>query len=231
MRFNQIFRSSVGKKSLMAVTGLLLFGFVAAHMLGNLQIFLGQEAINSYALHLQELQILLWPARAVLLTALVLHIWAAVTLSAENRRARGGMLRYRHEDTVQASYASRTMLLSGVIIFLFIVYHLLHFTFGATNPDLYHLVDAKGRHDVYSMSVLSFQNPYISSVYILAMAVLCFHLSHGVFSLFQSLGLNNEEATPKLRLTANAVSLLIFLGNASMPLAVLFGLLKPAGSF
>lgn len=206
----------------MAVTGLLLFGFVFVHMLGNLQIFLGQDALNDYAKHLADLPALLWPARVVLLSLLLLHIGTAISLSFENRRARP--VRYVRETTIQASYASRTMMMSGVIVFLFIVYHILHFTLGRVQPQFYGHLDAHGHKDVYSMVVLGFQNVFVSASYIVAMAALCLHLSHGFQSLFQSLGLRDEKSGPCLTKLSRALALLIFIGNSSIPVAILLGL-------
>ena len=212
----------------MAVTGLVLLGFVIAHMLGNLQIFLGQEWLNGYAKHLQDLPFLLWPARFFLLGTLMIHMVLALQLAIENKKARP--VPYVFKDTVQASYASRTMVISGVLIFLFIVYHLLHFTFGKTNPAFFHLVDAKGRHDVYSMVILSYQNYFVSGVYILAMFVLYLHLSHGAPSFLQSLGLTNEKTLQKIERLGNSLAWIIFVGNSSIPIAILLRLVKlPAG--
>ncbi len=217
-------KSSIDKKVVMAVTGLMLLGFVIIHMLGNLQVFLGQDQLNAYAQHLEEMPFLLWPARAILLLALIAHMGTAIKLAIENKNARP--VRYSHEDTVQASYASRTMVMSGLIIFAFIVFHLLHFTFDKIHPEFCGLLDSKGRDDVYSMVVLSFRDPLISGTYIFAMAVLCFHLSHGVSSLFQSLGLNDERFRKKIKWLGNIVALVIFLGNSSMPLAALLKILQ-----
>ena len=208
----------------MAVTGLILFGFVIVHMLGNLQIFLGQDQLNNYAEHLEELPFLLWPARIFLLLTLVIHMKVAIQLALENKNARP--IRYAYQDTVQASYASRTMVISGLIIFAFIVYHLLHFTFDKIHPEFSHLTDPKGRDDVYSMVVLSFRDPLIAGSYILAMAVLCFHLSHGVSSLLQSLGLNNENLRIRIKWAGNLLAWMIFVGNASMPVAAFLGILQ-----
>ncbi len=208
----------------MAATGLLLFGFVVVHMLGNLQIFLGQDVFNDYAKHLQELPLLLWPARIILLALLLVHVAVAMNLAAENRAARP--VRYAHYGTIQASYASRTMVFSGIIVFLFIVYHLLHFTFGKVQPEFYHQLDAKGRNDIYAMVVFGFQSVYVSASYIAAMAVLCWHLYHGLQSMFQSVGLRSERSAACLEHFSVATSLVIFAGNCSIPAAVLMGLLK-----
>lgn len=217
-------KSSLGKKYVMAVTGIFLFGFVVAHMIGNLQIFLGPKVLNDYARHLAELPGLLWPARIFLLTTLVVHIGVATQLTLENRKARPQA--YAAKDYVKASYASRTMMMSGIIVFLFIVYHLLHFTFGVTNPELFHLPAEGGYYDVYRMVVLSYQNPWISGAYILAMIPLCLHLSHGLSSLFQSLGLNNAQRQPFFTGFARLSALAIFIGNSSIPAAAFLGILK-----
>ncbi len=221
------FNSSLGKKVVMALTGLILFGFVLAHMLGNLQIFMGRQALNDYAEHLANLPYLLWPARLTLLSSLIAHVLTAICLTRENRKARP--VPYANSETLEASYASRTMMMSGIIVFLFIVYHLLHFTLGVVHHEAYLMMDEKGRHDVYSMVVLSFQNIWVSISYVIAMAALCFHLSHGLRSFPQSLGVNTQKNIRVFNAFAVAFSWLIFLGNSSIPLAVLSGLIKLPG--
>ena len=223
----KLLKSSVGRKYVMAVTGIFLFGFVVVHMLGNLQIYLGQDALNDYAKHLEEMPFLLWPARVFLLATLLIHICVSMSLAFENRAARP--VPYACNDTVVASYASRTMVMSGIIIFLFIVYHLMHFTFGKVQPQFFEQVDAKGREDVYGMVVHGFQNIYVAASYIAAMAVLCFHLSHGLQSLFQSLGIRSERNGPFFKKFAVVMSLFIFIGNSSIPISVLLGYLKLPG--
>lgn len=208
----------------MAVTGFFLFGFVVVHMLGNLQIFFGPEALNAYAKKLQEMTELLWPARLFLLANLILHVWTAVRLTAENRGARPTP--YAYKDTVQASYASRTMMMSGLIVLAFTIYHLLHFTFGIAHPQYFHATDAQGRHDVYAMVVSSFGQPLIAVVYILAMIPLCLHLSHGLQSLFQTLGFNHPKYSVLLTRVSAGAGILIFIGNSSIPAAVLLELIK-----
>ena len=217
----------------MGLTGFFLFGFVVAHMLGNLQIFLGPEWLNGYAQHLQEIPFLLWPARAFLIISLIVHMVLAIQLAIENKKARP--IPYVYQDTVEASLASRTMVFSGLVIFFFVIYHLLHFTFGKTNPDFYDLVDAKGRHDVYSMMVLSYQNIAISAAYLAALFFLFMHLSHGAPRFLQSLGLTNDSRgtacrAPMIERVGLGLAWIIFIGNCSIPLAVLFGLIRlPAG--
>lgn len=223
----RLFRSSLGKKYIMAISGLLLFGFVVMHMLGNLQIFLGPEPINAYAKFLKSNLELLWPARIGLLALAILHITTAAQLVIENRAARPE--RYGHtRPPVATSFASRTIAISGLIIFAFIVYHLLHFTFGVTDPNFLTLKDPTDplRHDVYRMMVLGFSNVWVSLFYIIAMGLLCLHLGHGVGSLFQSLGLRNKTYVRLIHRFSKAAALVIFIGNASMPIAVLTGIVK-----
>ncbi len=211
--------SSIGKKIIMAISGLMLYGFVIMHMLGNLQVFAGPDKLNAYAKFLQDLGGLLWVARFGLLGAAGAHIVVAIKISIENKAARP--VPYYNQQTNVASYASRTMKYSGLIVLAFLIYHLLHFTLGVTDPQAHALKDSLGRHDVYGMVIAGFSNPIVSGSYIFAMALLCLHLSHGFFSLFQSLGINQPEYDAKLKLAANIFALGIFLGNASMPIAVL----------
>ena len=220
-----VLKSSLGKKVVMAVTGLMLLLFVIAHLAGNLQIFLGADWLNGYSEHLEEIPLLLWPARVILLTALVLHIFTAVWLTLENRKARP--IPYAAQDTVQASLASRTMIFTGSAVFLFIIYHLLHFTWGITNPEFFGLTDPQGREDIYSMVILSFQSPVTSGVYTLALFILSMHLGHGSCSFLQTLGLTRESMLKRMRKAGTVLGWLIFLGFASIPAASLLGVLQP----
>ncbi|MEW5994638.1 MAG: succinate dehydrogenase cytochrome b subunit [Candidatus Zixiibacteriota bacterium] len=219
--------TSVGHKAIMAVTGLVLFGYVVGHLLGNLQIFIGQNQINAYAQFLKDTPLLTYTARVLLLVAVILHIWNAVRLYFENRASRP--VRYVCKDTVQATLSSRTMFWSGLGIFMFVVYHLLHFTFIATNPQYKDLHDALGRHDVYSMIILGFQNRIISTVYLVSVFLVCYHLSHSIQSFFQTLGLNNERTDPFFRKLSVTVATLIFIGYTVIPLAVLTGIIMLPG--
>ena len=217
-------RSSIGKKAVMAVTGLMLLGFVVGHLLGNLSIFLGPNGINEYAVHLKSLGPLLWVARIILLAAVGLHIVSAIALVQENRKARP--VPYAKQTPIQTTYAARTMVISGFIILAFIIYHLLHFTFRVTHPDISALHDSHGRHDVYTMVVRSFQQPLVAGFYILAQLLLASHLSHGISSLFQSLGLRDERFVKCLKKAGCAIALLIFTGYCSIPVCSLLGILK-----
>src|SRR5215470_5475608 len=198
---SNIFSSSLGKKYIMAVTGFMMFLFVIGHLAGNLQIFLGAEAINRYGHFLQSNPEIIWPARIFLLLMLVLHIWSAVKLSAENKAARP--IPYGTWQPVGSTYASRTMLMSGLIVFAFIIYHLLHFTVQAQWVNLTHknfidFMDPAKRHDIYRMMVVGFSNGWVSGFYILGMALLCLHLSHGTSSMFQSIGWKSKACGPLL---------------------------------
>ena len=217
------YRSSLGKKYVMAITGFLLFLFVIVHMAGNLQVYLGQGPMNAYAELLKSRPGLLWTARAGLFVIAVLHIISALQLAAENRAARPEPYA---EGKPIASLASRTILLSGLIVFAFIVYHLMHFTFGVTNPDFMDLHDASGRHDVFTMVVEAFRNPYVSAFYIISMGLLCLHLSHGVSSLFQSLGIRRKGTVAAFNSFAPIAAIVIFIGNCSIPIAILAGVVK-----
>jgi succinate dehydrogenase / fumarate reductase, cytochrome b subunit len=219
--------SSIGAKAVMAVTGLALIGFVIAHMLGNLLVFAGQSAFNDYAATLQSLGGLLWVARIGLLGAVALHIGSAVRLNLLNASARP--VAYKMITPSVSSYATRTMKYSGYILFAFIVYHLLHFTLGVTDPDAYALsetVDGVQRHNVYGMVIAGFKNPVVSISYIIAMVLLSMHLSHGISSLFQSLGINHPKYNGMIEKVGPTAGALVALGFISIPAAVLAGLVS-----
>lgn len=221
----------MGKKYLMAVTGFLLFLFVIGHLVGNLQVFLGPEAINRYGHFLQSNYELVWPARIGLLVIVGLHIWSAAKLSLENKAARP--IAYATYQPIGSTYASRTMLMSGLIVLAFIIYHLLHFTvqtqyLNGTGQNFTTFIDPEKRHDIFKMMVVGFNNGWVSAFYILGMALLCLHLSHGVSSMFQSIGWKNETYRPVLDKGARVLAALIFLGYTSIPVAILLGYGKEA---
>jgi succinate dehydrogenase / fumarate reductase cytochrome b subunit len=217
------YRSSLGKKYIMAITGLLLFLFVIVHMLGNLQVYIGRDAMNAYAALLKSKPALLWTARAGLFIIAVLHIFSALQLAAENRAARPQP--YATGKPI-ATYASRTILVSGLIILAFIVYHLMHFTFGVTNPEFMEMHDPLARHDVYGMVISAFRNPWVSVFYIVSMGLLCLHLSHGVSSIFQSLGIRRRKTLAAFNRFAQVSAIVIFVGNCSIPISILAGVVK-----
>jgi succinate dehydrogenase / fumarate reductase cytochrome b subunit len=219
--------SSVGTKQLMALTGVALLLFVLAHMLGNLQVFAGQEAYNAYAAKLKSLGPVLWVMRGGLLAVFLLHVGCAVRLTRRNRAARP--VPYAVVEPLRSTYASRTMVMSGLIVLAFVIYHLLHFTLGVTDPDAAHLVDEAGRHDVYSMFVLGFQSVPVALGYVGAMLLLGLHLAHGIQSLFQTIGWSAPRYRPLTTLAGRGLAALIVLGNVAMPLSVLFGAVRLPG--
>lgn len=207
---------------IVAVTGLILLGFIIGHLLGNLQIFLGPEWINGYAEHLRELGPLLWVIRAFLLVTVSLHIWYTIRLAIDNGRARPEA--YARKEHVKATFASRYMWLSGLVVLAFIFYHLAHFTVRVTDPRFGLLkADPLNRYDVYSMMVYGFQTWWVSAFYIVAMFLLMLHLTHGASSFFQSMGLNDRKLTPKLARGGRIFAWLIFAGYVSIPVGVLLG--------
>ena len=231
--------SSIGLKAIMAASGLVYVGFVFVHMLGNLQIFLGAEAINVYAYNLHHTGPMLgksgavvWGARMFLLLCLALHVFTAVKLKKQNWQARPQKYAYNH--TIQATIASRYMGFSGLVILVFIVYHLLHFTFMperfavAYTPTMEHTIHGTSvaMHNVYGMVVASFQWVPVAIFYIVAQVLLALHLSHAVASVIQTLGFDQESKRAKVQQISNAYALLILVGNASIPIAILTGLVK-----
>lgn len=222
-------QSSMGAKVLMALSGFLLFGFVMVHMLGNLQIYLGPEPYNAYAHFLKSTPELLWGARLGLLSMAGLHVWMGVRLSLMNRAARPKG--YVQKTYTKATFTSRAMILSGLTVLAFIVYHLAHFTLGLTDPTHYDLIDPKGYHDAYSMFVYGFQNVYVSTFYIIAMVLLGLHLEHGVSSMFQTLGLNHPRINGLTQKLGPIFAVIVVLGNISMPIAVMTGVITlPPGA-
>jgi succinate dehydrogenase / fumarate reductase cytochrome b subunit len=214
---------------IVAITGIILILFVVGHLLGNLQIFLGPDWINSYAEHLRALGPLLWVIRSFLLATVLIHIVATIGLAIDNRRARP--VGYETKKNVKASFASRHMVASGLVVLAFIIYHLLHFTVRVTDRRFDLLQpDGQGRHDVFSMMVYGFQNPWVSAFYVIALFLLTLHLTHGASSIFQSLGLNNQKLAPRLEKAGSILAWLIFIGYVSIPAAVLLGLVQPAQS-
>jgi succinate dehydrogenase / fumarate reductase, cytochrome b subunit len=236
----QFVTSTVGAKFLVALTGLGLTGFVIAHMAGNLQIFLGPDAINEYAKKLKDLGPLLWVARIGLLAIFVLHIGLAVRLKLNSVAARP--IAYAHADTVQASIPSRIMVWTGLLVLVFVVFHIAHYTLGvvqrvpivndetlpgqSTHLNMLELHDSKDRHDVYRMMIIGFKNPIIAILYIIAQIVLALHLSHGVASTFQTLGLNTPRTQSTFKILGWLVTLVVCGGNIAIVAAVWAGALK-----
>ena len=221
----ELYRSAVGKKYVMAVTGIILMGYVLAHMIGNLKVYLGAESLNTYAEWLRDLLYPalphtagLWIFRVVLLSAVLLHIHAAYALTVMNRKARPTRYQSRR-DYVTASFAARTMRWTGIIILLFVIFHLLDLTLGYANPGFV-------KADVYRNLVASFSRVPVALFYILANLALGLHLYHGAWSLFQSLGWNNRRFNHWRRYFAIAFAALVTIGNVTFPIAVLTGVVR-----
>ena len=221
--FAAFLKSSIGAKAVMAITGIMLFGFVIAHLSGNLLIFSGDpETINSYAVWLRSLGAGLWFLRIGLILAVILHIASAIRLNSLNKAARP--VAYQQTSPEVSSYASRTMVWSGLIVLAFIVYHLLHFTWGKVQPESY--AWSGNEANVYAMVVAGFQVPAIAISYVVAIALLGMHLSHGLTSMFQSLGLNHSKYNDLIRKIGPATATLYVLANISIPLSILMGWVK-----
>ena len=215
--------SSIGKKTVVAITGIVLVLFVIGHMLGNLTVFFGPDTINAYAMHLRDLGPLLWVVRLVMLATVVAHIWFTMLVWKENMAARPQ--KYAVFAPMETTIFARTMRLTGLFVLAFIVFHLAHFTLFLVNPGYagFH-TDLHGQqvHDVYRMVIVGFRNPFVSIFYIFSLALVAFHLSHGIGSLFQTLGLTDKELRPIYESGALILAWILFVGYISIPVAVLF---------
>ena len=218
----RLFSDSIGRKAVMAITGLLMVLFVVGHLLGNLSIFAGPDGINAYADKLHALGPVVWTTRIVMGIAVVLHLVLAIQITMENSAAKPD--RYAVSRSLRATFASKTMIWTGVILGAFVVYHLLHFTFRVT-PNLVLQEDASGRFDVFSMVVNSFRHASIALIYVIAMISLFLHLTHGIQSTFQTLGLSNGFLLPKYGLAGKVLSGLFLIGYGAIPVLILVGIL------
>lgn len=220
--FRRYARSSIGAKHIMAVTGLLLLLFAIVHMVGHLQVFGGQDMYNTYAHFLQSLWEVKWPVRAGLMLLVIVHIVTAIGLTAKNRAARP--VKYAKYKPKSASVIGRSMAWTGLALFAFLAFHILHFTVGMVQPDYFHTLDPKERWDAYRMFVLGFQNPAIYGVYLAGMVLLAMHLGHGAASWAQSLGWRHPKyPTDKL---GPLVSIGLFVGYMLPPTAILLGVVR-----
>jgi len=210
--------SNVGRKVLMAVSGLFMLTFVVAHLLGNSTIFVGPDWINSYAEHLHELPLLVWPFRVFMFAMLCIHVFFGITLTLENWGANPG--KYAVSKRPRSSFAGRTMIWTGLLLLAFLVFHLLHFTFKVT-PGVVQVLDGEGRLDVFSMMVAGLLNKKIAAFYIISMIVLFLHTSHGIQSFIQTLGLNNEKTLPKFSAIAKIVATVFLVGFSAIPVLIL----------
>ncbi len=218
-RIVTFWQSTNGKKVVMAVTGAMMFLFVIGHLLGNLQVFEGPEKINAYGHFLHSIGEVLWIVRITLILAIVLHITATIQLALRSKRARP--IGYSRKEAINSSYASRTMYWSGPIVLAFIIFHLLQFTAGYIHPEA-RFVEG----DVYQNLVSGFQVWWVSAWYIFAIILLGFHMRHGIWSMFQSVGLAHPRHTKTLKRAALLIATLIVLGYISIPISILLGLVK-----
>lgn len=225
------YASSIGKKIVVALTGAAILGFLPAHAIGNLLVFSGAEAINEYALFLREVGhgAVLWIFRIGLLTAFVVHIVATIQLTRQNRAARGA--KYAMKKSMASSSGSKTMIVSGLVILCFVVYHILHYTVrvwhgfdGAAFETT--LADGTHAHDVYKMVIEGFSFIPATLFYLVGISLLCLHLSHGVASVFQTLGLRSDRSKGAVDIFGKAYAFIIWAMFASVPLAVMFGLVN-----
>lgn len=213
----RFFEATIVKKAVIAVTGLAMFAFVAGHLLGNLQIFLGPERLNSYSAFLKSNMEILWGARIGLFVCLIAHVVATIQLWQIKNQARP--VKYAKKNNSHSSPASRTMYYTGPVILAFVIFHLLHFTVGAVHPHF-------SEQDVYSNVVYGFLQWPVSLAYIVAVGLLCLHLSHGIWSMFQTLGFSHPRYTPLIKRAARVIALVFFLGYASIPIGVLSGIVR-----
>lgn len=217
-------KSSIGKKWIVGISGVLLILFVIGHLAGNLTIYIGAygEGINVYAQTLHANTAFLWGARGGLLVVFVVHIFTALLLAIENRRARPH--RYAVNAHIQSTIFVRTMVLSGLLVLCFLIFHVLQFAAGFNAYS--QLIDLQGRHDVAAMIIMSFHNPLVSGFYLLSLIILGLHLSHGISSVFQTFGLNGRKTSPAIKFGAIVLAWVLMAGFASIPVAAVTGCLK-----
>jgi len=211
----RFYQASIGKKAVMAITAVVLFGYVIGHLAGNLQVYLGARQMDNYAAFLHSMPVLLWAVRLLLLVCVVLHIIVSIQLTVLKQQARP--IGYVKKEAIGSNIASRSMIWSGALIAAFVIYHLLDLTTGAANTPQYQELHA------YENLVYSFQRVPVSIFYIIAMVLLGAHLYHGIWSIFQTLGFSHPRYTPMIKRAAAVVAILITAGFISIPIAVLTG--------
>lgn len=224
----QWIHSSIGKKTLVAATGIALVLFVVGHLAGNMLVYLGADALNAYAQKLKDLGPALWVVRIGLLAVVGTHIYFTMLLWKENHAARP--TKYLAADPIKTTIFARTMRLSGLIVLSFVVFHLSHFSMGLVDPaynSMMTSLDGREVHDVYRMLVTGFSSAPIAVAYLVGLFLLTFHLSHGIASLFQTLGITDRKLRKKYEFCGRAIAWALFAGFASIPISVLvFGLGK-----
>lgn len=214
------YTTSLGKKFIMAITGLLMVLFVVAHMLGNMTTFGGENGLNAYAEHLRAFPPALYAFRAVMALAFVVHIWMGFKLYLENKAARP--VDYAKKQNDKTTFSAQTMIWTGLVLGVFVIYHLLHFTLHTFNPEFNQLVDAMGRFNVFAMVTSAFHQFPITFIYVVAMVILLLHLRHGIQSFFQSLGLTNDATQPCLITGGRWVAGLLAIGFLVIPVLIFF---------
>src|ERR1700730_9972408 len=218
------YQSSIGKKFVVAATALLLILYVLGHLLGNLQIYMEQDKINAYAKFLHDLGPILWVVRVVLIAAFVIHIVATIQLAQENRLA--NPQKYAVAGYQRSTMASRTMIVSGLVVLCFVIYHLLQFTVQVTDPAFREVHDSLGRHDVYRMLILGFRHPLVSLFYVVGLFLLTTHLTHGFASVVQTLGINNRKIADFVSIGGQTLAWVLFAGYVSIPVTILLGIVQ-----
>ena len=208
----RFYRNTIGKKAVMAVTGVVLTGWIIGHVLGNVLIFRGPGAVNQYAALLKSNMALLWGLRVFMFVTLVLHVVAAVQLVRQQRAARP--VGYTRQVPQESTFASRTIRWGGLLLALFLIYHILHLTTGTVHPAFNHT-------DVYSNMVLGLRVPWVAAIYLVAVAALGLHLYHGMWSVFQSLGFAGSAISPVRRRLATGIAIFVYIGFTAIPLAIL----------
>lgn len=218
--FKNFFRSSVGCKMTMALTGLMLVGFLIAHLSGNLLVFKGPEAINTYAKTLRDYIEVLWVLRLGLIAAFLLHIYSAIRLTALNRKT--AQYQYKVKNYKRSSFVARSMMLSGLVLLSFALYHLAHLTFRLTHPEF----ETLGHYDVYTMLILSFKSPLLTFFYSLSICLLMAHLVHGLQSFWRTLGLRHPKYNHYLNRGSVLLGVILGCGFLSIPVSVFFELIR-----
>ncbi len=220
--------SLIISKILVAVTGLMMVGFILGHTAANTLVYLGpdlgKDLLNAYAAGLKATPLLLWGARITLLIALVIHVLTTIKLVMLNRASKP--INYKVKNHHRANFASQGMMIFGLVILFFVIYHLMHYTFGVTHPEYMDYMDTQGRHDVYRMVVAGFQQPLISIFYVIAVIGLGFHLKHGVQSMIHTLGISSNKIMLTTRKVSNVISIAITILLAFIPISILLGLVK-----
>jgi succinate dehydrogenase / fumarate reductase cytochrome b subunit len=220
----RLLSDSIGRKVVMAITGLLMVLFVVGHMLGNWSIFAGANGINTYAEKLHGLPVVVWATRVVMLAAVLFHLVLSIQITLENNKANPS--KYAVDRSLRATFAGKNMIWTGLLLGAFIVFHLFHFTIRSIpGMEIVQVQELSGRFDVFAMVAGAFGKAFTAVVYVVAMVSLFLHLSHGVQSTFQSMGLNNPKTMPGFVKFGTVLSVIFLLGYGSIPVAIFFGLI------